>query len=58
MYSWKYYVFKKQTNISSETLGPGSKIWSILYIVFMGVGQRLSILIVSFREITNDFSEC
>lgn len=58
VYSWKYYVFKKQTNTSNETLGPGSKIWSILCIVFMGVGQRLSILIVLFREITNDFSEC
>lgn len=49
---------KKQTNTSSEILGPGSKIWGILYIIFMGVSQRLSMLIVHFRKSKNDFFEC
>lgn len=57
MYLWKHYVFKKETNTSSETLGPGSEIWGISCIIFMGVGQSLSILIAHLREIKNDLSE-
>lgn len=36
----------------------GQRFGVFLCIVFMGVGQRLSILIAHFREIKNGFSEC